>query len=66
MQVNEGMIDRIIRLIISISIIIAFLMGLLPGYWSLLLILSGTMLITATTGYCPLYVPIGMNTCKKK
>ena len=65
MKVNEGAIDRIVRLIIAIAIIVAFLMGMLPGYWSLLLIMSGTMLMSAITGYCPLYTPLGINTCKK-
>ncbi|MEW6080082.1 MAG: DUF2892 domain-containing protein [Thermodesulfobacteriota bacterium] len=65
MQVNEGTIDRIVRLIISITIIVFFLLGWLPGYWSLLLVMSGTMLMSAITGYCPLYTPLGINTCKK-
>lgn len=65
MRVNEGMIDRLIRVIVAIVIIVAFLTGKLPGNWALLLILSGSFFMSAFTGYCPLYEPLGIHTCKK-
>ena len=65
MQVNEGVIDRLIRLVLAVAIIAAFFTGNLPGYWALLLIISGTLLMSGFTGYCPLYVPLGINTAKK-
>jgi len=65
MQVNEGTIDRIVRAILGILIIALFLTGRLPGSWALLLIFSGTFLMTAVTGYCPLYTPLGISTAKK-
>ena len=65
MTVNEGTIDRIFRVLLALVIIIAFFMGYLPGYWALILIFSGTLLMTAVSGYCPVYVPLGINTCKK-
>ncbi len=65
MQVNEGLIDRLVRLILAIVIVVAFLGGKLPGNWALLLIFSGSFFMTAVTGYCPLYKPLGINTCKK-
>ena len=65
MQVNEGLIDRIARLALAVVIIVLFFMGVLQGYWALLLIFSGMFLMSSFTGYCPLYVPLGINTCKK-
>jgi hypothetical protein len=65
MQVNEGMIDRLIRVVAAIGIIVAFLLGKLPGNWALLLIFSGSFLMSAVTGCCPFYTPLGINTCKK-
>ncbi len=65
MQVNEGLIDRLLRAIVAIAIIVIFLMGNLPGYWALLLVISGMFIMSASTGYCPLYTPLGINTCKK-
>jgi len=65
MQENEGTIDRIFRVIIAVTIIVLFFLGFLQGYWALLLIFSGSFFMSAVTGYCPLYVPLGINTCKK-
>lgn len=65
MQVNEGMIDRFLRIVVALTIIVMFLMGKLPGNWALLLIFSGSFFMSAFTGYCPLYKPLGINTCKK-
>jgi Sec-independent protein secretion pathway component TatC len=65
MQVNEGLVDRIARLALALVIIVLFFMGVLQGYWALLLIFSGMFLMSGFTGYCPLYVPLGINTCKK-
>lgn len=65
MKVNEGIIDRLIRFLIAIGIIAAFLGGKLPGNWALLLIFSGTFFMSAYTGYCPLYTRLGVKTCKK-
>ncbi len=66
MQVNEGTVDRILRAVIAIAIIVLFFMGKLPGYWALLLVVSGAFTLSAITGYCPLYEPLGINTCKKQ
>ena len=65
MQVNEGTIDRIIRLAIAVIILVLFFLGFLEGYWALLLVFSGSFFMSAMTGYCPLYKPLGINTCKK-
>ncbi|MFP4445511.1 MAG: DUF2892 domain-containing protein [Desulfosudaceae bacterium] len=64
-MINEGLIDRLLRAAIAIVIVVLFLMGKLPGYWALLLILSGSFFMSAMTGYCPLYKPLGINTAKK-
>jgi len=65
MRINEGLIDRLLRAALAIAIIVFFLMGKLPGNLALLLIFSGTFFMSAITGYCPLYKPLGINTCKK-
>jgi hypothetical protein len=65
MHVNEGMIDRLLRVVAAVAIIVLFLMGKLSGNWALLLIFSGTFLMSASTGYCPLYKSLGISTCKK-
>lgn len=65
-QKNLGMIDRIIRFVVSIVLINAFLLGIdneMLGISTLLLIL--TLLPTSIYGFCPFYYFAEFKTCKK-
>jgi hypothetical protein len=64
MKKNVGMVDKIIRTIVALLIIAAYLWGMLPGIAGLLLIISGALLSTVMSGYCSLYTKIGVNTNK--
>lgn len=61
MTVNEGMADRVLRVIVGIAVLSLFF--LLEGngrYWGL----AGVVpLLTGLIGYCPLYSLLGFNTC---
>ncbi len=61
-KVNEGPIDRIIRSIIGIVLIVSgfFVSGILA---IILWVLGGISLLTGITGFCGLYVLLGINTC---
>jgi hypothetical protein len=62
---NVGAIDRIIRIILAV---VFFAIGSLKvdGTPRLILyFLSLIMVVTATTGFCLLYKPFGINTRKK-
>ena len=61
---NVGTVDKIIRTIVALLIIAAYLWGMLPGIAGLLLIISGSLLSSVMSGYCPLYTKIGVNTNK--
>ena len=61
---NVGMADRIARAIISLLIIAAYLWGMLPGLSGLLLVISGMLISSVVSGYCPLYTMIGVKTNK--
>jgi len=55
---NESMIDRMIRIIIGIIIL---LIGYLySSWWGLIGLLP---LLTGIIGFCPLYALLGWNTC---
>ena len=64
MKKNVGTVDKIIRTLVALLIIAAYLWGLLPGIAGLLLIISGSLLSSVMSGYCPLYTKIGVNTNK--
>lgn len=61
MKQNVGQLDRIIRAIAGVLVIVA---GFVFNSWfgALGLIL----LATAAIGWCPLYLPFGLSTCRVK
>lgn len=64
---NMGNIDRIIRLIVAIIIGYLFFKGIIAGViGTVLMVLAAIFLITSLIGFCPLYKPLGINTCERK
>lgn len=61
MKKNIGSIDRVIRVILGLVII-----GLGIGFKSWLGLIGLVPIFTATIGWCPLYAPFGITTCKVK
>ncbi|MBN2172623.1 MAG: DUF2892 domain-containing protein [Bacteroidales bacterium] len=67
MKTNMGSTDRIIRLILAIVIGVLYFTNVLSGVLGIiLLILAIIFLLTSLISFCPLYVPMGMSTKKKK
>jgi len=64
MNVNEGSLDRIIRVIMGL--IILALWFVLQGNAKYLALIGFIPLITALLGWCPLYSIFGIRTCKSK
>jgi len=58
---NVGKTDKIVRLILAF--IVAFLGWYFNSYWGYL---SLVLLLSPVLGWCPLYIPFGINTNKKK
>lgn len=66
MKVNMGTTDRRIRAFVVAPILIllslaVFGIGSVAGI--IALILAAVMLATSAVGSCPLYLPLGVNTC---
>ena len=59
MKVNMGRTDRVIRIVVGVVILG---LGLIFGsWWGLIGLLP---LGTGLVGFCALYVPLGISTCK--
>jgi hypothetical protein len=59
MKLNEGTVDRILRVLVGIIILsLAFVGPKTP--WAYLGIVP---LLTGAIGFCPLYAILGINTC---
>jgi len=65
MKRNEGPIDRLIRAIIGLALILVSFAT--AGVLKIVLIVVGAVaLVTAATGFCLLYTLLGLDTTKKK
>jgi hypothetical protein len=61
MEQNVGIIDRIVRLVLSILFIVANITGWVDGIVGLVLaVLAGMLLSSVLSGYCPLYAMLGI------
>ena len=60
MKVNVGSLDRITRIVLGLAIIGA---GVYFESWFGLI--GVVPLVTASLGWCPLYLPFGLSTCRK-
>lgn len=62
-----GTADRIIRVIIAAIFVLLFATGVVNGIFGpVLIVLAFVFVLTSVVGYCPLYVPFGVNTLQKK
>lgn len=61
MKCNVGKTDRVIRVIVGAAMIAAGLY-----YQSWIGAIGLIPLLTAALGWCPLYLPLSISTCKKE
>lgn len=67
MKCNVGTLDRIIRAILGIILLVLpFFVALGAAIKWLLIIVGIILLFTAAVGFCPLYLPFGINTCRRE
>jgi hypothetical protein len=67
MKKNMGSIDRAIRLLVALVIVILAFAKVITGTLAIvLLVLAAIFILTSYFGLCPLYLPFGINTGKKK
>ncbi len=64
---NMGPIDRVIRLLVAISIGVLYLSEIISGPVAIILAVFAVIFtITAMAGSCPLYMPFKFSTIGKK
>ncbi len=67
MTKNMGSTDKIIRVIIALLIGILYFTGTISGTLAIILgIFAAIFIITSFVSFCPIYVFLGINTCKLK
>lgn len=67
MKTNEGSLDRIIRVLVGVLLIVLFLIHTFSATLGIiLLIVGGVLLLTGLVGTCPIYSIFGISSCKTK
>ncbi|ARK09446.1 DUF2892 domain-containing protein [Fibrella sp. ES10-3-2-2] len=60
---NMGSLDRAIRVVIAIGLLVLSATGTTSGVWGIVsLVVAGVFLLTSLVGTCPLYLPFGIHT----
>lgn len=66
MNKNMGTIDRVIRTLLALTVIVLYFTGMISGVAALILgVFAFIFLLTSFIGFCPLYVPLRLSTRKK-
>lgn len=67
MKKNMGTADKVIRLLAAAIVAVLYFTNVITGSLGIvLMVLAGVFVVTSLINFCPLYVPFGLNTCKKE
>jgi len=67
MKKNMGAIDKVIRILVAVVIVVLFYTQVITGTLGIvLLVLAAVFVIVSLISFCPLYLPFGINTGKKR
>lgn len=63
MKANMGTLDKSVRVLIALIVIALYFTGVIGGTLAIvLLVVSGIFILTSLVSFCPLYLPLGINT----
>jgi len=67
MKKNMGSADKIIRILIAVAVIALYFTGTIQGTLGIILMVFAVIFVlTSLVGTCPLYLPLGLSTLRKK
>ena len=67
MKKNMGNMDKIIRVLVALIFAALYFTGVVGGTLGLILLIFGVVFVaTSFISFCPLYLPFGLSTCKRK
>lgn len=66
MTQNMGTVDRIVRLVFAVLVVVLYFTNVISGVVAIILgVLALVFLLTSLVGFCPLYAPFKFSTRKK-
>jgi hypothetical protein len=67
MKKNMGSIDKVVRILIAVVVVVLWATKVVTGTLAIiLLVLAAVFVLTSLMGFCPLYLPFGLRTTKKE
>ncbi|WP_298223923.1 DUF2892 domain-containing protein [Flavobacterium sp.] len=67
MKKNIGKADKMLRMIVALVVAMLYFNNTINGFLaSILIVLAVVFSITSLIGFCPLYLPFGINTNENK
>lgn len=67
MKINMGTVDRVVRAIFAVSVLLLIIFNILSGPLAVILAVLAVILgATSLMGFCPLYLPFKINTLGKE
>ena len=66
MKRNMGSIDRTVRLVLSVVLLVLYLTETVTGTRLVAILIALLLAATSFIGFCPLYLPFKFNTFRKR
>jgi hypothetical protein len=67
MKKNMGTIDKVIRILVAVVVVVLYFTHVISGTLAIILLaLSAIFIVTSFLSFCPLYLPLGLSTRKKE
>lgn len=66
MTKNMGLVDRVIRILVAVLVLVLYLAHVISGPLAIVLgVIAAVFVLTSFVGVCPLYLPFKLSTLKK-
>jgi len=66
MAKNMGTIDRVVRILVAIAVLVLYLTHVIAGPLAIVLgMIAAVFVLTSFVGVCPAYIPLKLSTAKK-
>lgn len=67
MKKNMGSLDKMLRILVAVAVAILYFTNVISGTTATILgVLAIVFVITSFSSFCPLYLPFGISTLKRK
>lgn len=67
MKKNMGTADKVIRILVAVIIGVLYFTNIISGTLAIILgVLAAVFVLTSFISFCPLYLPFGISTFRKK